>query len=554
MTEFVSEYEIYVGGKKDISKKVGVDSIVCYSAVNQIPKVTLRLSDSGDEKQNFTLLKKLPEIKVGAKLIIKAGFDEKKNKIFSGLICELNVGFDGNYYTEVVAYGVAIKLADGLITKLFNPKKIKTDSHVIKALLDGRKVTVTKENIADTGFEHPQFLIYQQTPWRAMMSRILANGLIFVPTPEGNKVVDLTKHSALNPKPQNIKIDLKTSGFIDCKFNQDISSQFKQIKGQAWDATKQAVWPEVTASAKGVDKGSTLKTTTFLPGTELLNVKQVQAISKDEIQKKANAELLYRELDRFQGKVTFYSTKERECKDIKLLDVLELAELGQHTGKYLVSGIQHSFTPEGWHITVDLGLHLNYTLLSEWVNLPLVPNLIGKVYKDQAKATDKNHVAVILPAIDAKKPVWAKLLSPFASNKEGIFFRPKKNDEVIVGFVGGDARYPVILGSTHNEKNPPPQPFKEKELKPGIYFDKQKLSLSFDLKTPALNLSGSEKATINISEKTGPELKKGESSLTIGDEVVIKSKGKSELTLAKDIKMKTDGKVEVKVAQKVEIT
>ena len=549
----MSEYAIYVGANKDITDKVSVESIVCYSAVNQVPKLTLRLIDSADKKDNFTLLKTLSEIKLGEKLIIKAGFEKKKEIIFSGLICELNIGVDGSYYTEVIAYGDAIKLADGPITELFDAKKIKKDTDVIKALLDGRKVATTKKDIADTGFEHPQFLVYQQTPWRAMMSRILANGLIFVPTPEGNKVVDLTKHSALKPKPQNIKIDLQSSGVIDCKFNQDIRSQFKKIKGQAWDAKKQAMWPDVTAKAKGVDKGSTLKTATFLPGTELLNVKQVQAISKDEIQKKANAELLYRELDRFQGKVTFYSTKERDCKDIKLLDVLDIAELGPHTGNYLVSGIKHSFTSEGWHIFVDLGLHLNYTLLSEWVNSPPLPNLIGKVYKDQAKATDENHVAVILPAIDAKKPVWAKLLSPFASKKEGIFFTPNKDDEVIVGFVGGDARYPVILGSTHNKVNPPPQPFKEKKIKPGIYFDKKKLSISFDLEAPSLDMSGGKKSSITVNDKVGPELKKDKSTLTVGDEVVTKSKGKSELKVGNDIKLKTNGMVDIKVAKKVEI-
>jgi uncharacterized protein involved in type VI secretion and phage assembly len=47
-------------------------------------------------------------------------------------------------------------------------------------------------------------------------------------------------------------------------------------------------------------------------------------------------------------------------------------------------------------------------------------------------------------------PVWARVAVPFAGGNRGAFMLPDVGDEVLVTFLNGDARFPVIVGSLWN--------------------------------------------------------------------------------------------------------
>lgn len=51
---------------------------------------------------------------------------------------------------------------------------------------------------------------------------------------------------------------------------------------------------------------------------------------------------------------------------------------------------------------------------------------------------------------DGAALVWARVSTPFAGDNYGAFLIPNVGDEVMVLFVGGDARYPVVVGSLWN--------------------------------------------------------------------------------------------------------
>ncbi len=52
---------------------------------------------------------------------------------------------------------------------------------------------------------------------------------------------------------------------------------------------------------------------------------------------------------------------------------------------------------------------------------------------------------------------WARLATMMAGNNRGSWFVPDENDEVLVGFEGGDPRRPYVVGALWNEKHTPPQ-------------------------------------------------------------------------------------------------
>lgn len=58
---------------------------------------------------------------------------------------------------------------------------------------------------------------------------------------------------------------------------------------------------------------------------------------------------------------------------------------------------------------------------------------------------------------DQDAPVWARVAVPFAGDNHGAFFIPDVGDEVLVSFVNGDPRLPIVLGSLWNGNAKPPE-------------------------------------------------------------------------------------------------
>jgi uncharacterized protein involved in type VI secretion and phage assembly len=51
---------------------------------------------------------------------------------------------------------------------------------------------------------------------------------------------------------------------------------------------------------------------------------------------------------------------------------------------------------------------------------------------------------------------WARIAVPMAGKDSGVYFLPEVNDEVLVTFEHGDARFPYVIGALWNGKDAPP--------------------------------------------------------------------------------------------------
>jgi uncharacterized protein involved in type VI secretion and phage assembly len=71
------------------------------------------------------------------------------------------------------------------------------------------------------------------------------------------------------------------------------------------------------------------------------------------------------------------------------------------------------------------------------------------------------RVQVVLSNFDGitgqDAPVWARVAVPFAGNNRGAFLIPDVGDEVLVTFVNGDSRMPVVVGSMWHGNHAPPE-------------------------------------------------------------------------------------------------
>jgi uncharacterized protein involved in type VI secretion and phage assembly len=53
--------------------------------------------------------------------------------------------------------------------------------------------------------------------------------------------------------------------------------------------------------------------------------------------------------------------------------------------------------------------------------------------------------------------IWARVAVPFAGDNNGAFFIPDVGNEVLITFVNGDTRFPIVIGSLWNGNASPPE-------------------------------------------------------------------------------------------------
>jgi uncharacterized protein involved in type VI secretion and phage assembly len=58
---------------------------------------------------------------------------------------------------------------------------------------------------------------------------------------------------------------------------------------------------------------------------------------------------------------------------------------------------------------------------------------------------------------EPRQSYWARVATPMAGKKRGIYFMPEVGDEVLVAFERGDMRFPYVVGSLWNGPDPAPQ-------------------------------------------------------------------------------------------------
>lgn len=537
--------ELLVDGA-DLGQKVSVQDIRCELGVNAIPNLSVCLRDGDFAQEKFEVTDK-GELAPGKPLECKVGFGDKpKQSIFKGIITKQEIGFDRQGYLCIEAQGDVIKLAQSRFSKFYD-EKIKEDA-LIKDLFtvsgaEAPEVASTSE------IEHSQYLVYEQTPWRIMMHRILTNGFVLAAS-DKTKIVDLA-----DPKGAKHEINLATAGCIDFHLGLDASAHIKKLEYAGWDVKEQKLFDNAAGAPPALKKFAKADEVLIIPDQLHL---MAAPVSEAEVKAKAKAEATYRLLDMYQGAVNIKMAPENKLETVALLDNLTLSGIGtEYAGDYLVTGIRHHITPQGWQLEFSLGLSLNHTLWSDWNTLEPLPMMIGKIpaYKKDNKDPDGfERLPVDLPTATGGKPIWAKWLTPYAAAAGGLYLPPEPETEVIVDFIGGDGRFPVIMGTNYTPKMIQPFKFDDNNLERGLIFPENKLFLQFtldkDKEKPKFTLQSGDGNTLTLGPEKGMEVAlKEKSSLKLGEKTEIASKeGKATVTISDAFAVKADGNATIEAA------
>lgn len=76
---------------------------------------------------------------------------------------------------------------------------------------------------------------------------------------------------------------------------------------------------------------------------------------------------------------------------------------------------------------------------------------------EENEGDDEGRVKVRFPWFDGSTVTdWCRVCQLYAGNGYGSVFVPEKGDEVLVAFVHGDMRFPIVLGGLYNGVDKPP--------------------------------------------------------------------------------------------------
>ncbi|MGE0598883.1 MAG: VgrG-related protein [Dehalococcoidia bacterium] len=135
-------------------------------------------------------------------------------------------------------------------------------------------------------------------------------------------------------------------------------------------------------------------------------------------------------------------------------------------GTYFLTRVRHRYSMDGYYTEFwcgDFGSGTFASLITDephattsFTNQPR--GLIRGIVTNNDDPENMARVKVKFPTVDDQlESSWAPVISAGAGKERGFMVLPEVNDEVIVGFVGGDVNYPLVLGGLWNGVDGPPE-------------------------------------------------------------------------------------------------
>ena len=229
------------------------------------------------------------------------------------------------------------------------------------------------------------------------------------------------------------------------------------IKGW-WPKTKQSVSADGATSSSGADANLVQP---YLQATNLSSANKTISTA-DMPGDQSEAENL---ADRLVGRWTAGAvTAKGSCASnpgIKPGGSVTITGAGPASGTYQVSEVEHTYNRRGFETRFTAGDRRPSGLVdllsggqpSSFRREGLVIGIVTTVGNSQGSAGD---IKVKYTSLGGEvESNWARVVTLGAGAQRGMTFLPEVNDEVIVGFEGGDARRPVILGGVYNGRDVP---------------------------------------------------------------------------------------------------
>lgn len=554
----VTTYTITTNGSA-IKDAIGVKSIYVKKEVNKIPIAKISLYDWNPTSLDFDI-SNTEDFAPGAKIVIEAGYQNTNKQIFSGVVIRHGIKIaEGEAPTlEVECRDVSLKMTIGRKNAYYAKKK---DSDIIQSLISDSGASAT---VDATSVQHKELVQYYCSDWDFMLSRAEVNSLI--------AIVDDGKVTVQKPKVSGSAVLTVTNGVDLYAFDAEVDAehQLSAVQATSWDMSSQANI-QASGSKPSVNSQGNLDSSKLAGVLNVSNygLQSAGAVTKDDITQWADAQMQKSWMSRIVGTASFKGS------DLaKPGVVIEFKGVGDRlSGSAFISGVEHELKEGNWVTSVQMGLDPNWFSKTVDIQAPgaagLLPGttglMIGKVKQLDQDPDNEFRIMLTLPMMqDDSQGIWARLSNFYATNKAGSFFIPEIGDEVVVGFLNGDPRYPIVLGSLYSSKNAAPydltkdnytKAFVTKALNKVEFDDENKV---ITITTPGNNqavMSDKDKS-ITLQDQNSNKVLMNEDGITIqdksGNKIVMSSSG-IEINSASDLKASASQNVNVSATSNADI-
>lgn len=470
----------------DVSGDLQISSIAVNRELNRIPTARIQVEDGEAAKGTFTISNS-DRFVPGKTIEIKLGYRSQNDTVFKGVIVKQRISVrKSGTALNVECSADAVKMTNANKSRYFIDKK---DSEIMEELLDAHGIA---KDVQPTTPSLKEVVQYDSTDWDFLLCRAEASGQIVLVQDDKVKVA----------KPATSGSPVLTMAYgstvLELDAEMDSRLQSKGVKASSWSAADQtrvdADATEPTTPAAGNIAATDLAK---VQGDDVNEIKHAGHLEQPELQTWADARLLRMRLAKIRGRA--------KCQGFAAIlpdQLVEISGIGDRFGGQLyVSGVRHTVAGGNWETDVQFGF--DPELFTETYNLrplpaagllPVISGLQSGIVTDLEDPDSEFRIKCRLPLVSPNDDgVWARLATLDAGDNRGTYFRPEINDEVVIGFLNDDPRYPVILGMVHSSAKAAPEPGKNANHHKG-YVSREKLKMTFDddkkvltLETPAGN-------------------------------------------------------------------
>jgi uncharacterized protein involved in type VI secretion and phage assembly len=468
--------------------------------INEIPSALLELQIPTDNNgtSDAESLTMVGQFVTGSNVVIELD----GTTLFNGYLTQKRLLLQGKVWTvRLEARHVLQKMVFAPRSRVFRQQD---DVTILNTLFQqaGIKVShiTTQQNT-----RHDQMVQFRVSDWQYISSRLFATNCWLIPDITGENI---TIAPLLAPiASHTLERYADHSGYsvyeIDLTFDNRFTPNSLSLRG--WDITQQQL---VAAKQKNSDAFSPWQATV----SEVMPVQGLQDyqlafsnMPETMLSTLSQSWMNHQQLTGVQGRIVLDGTR-----DFRLGESVALKKFGAGLDStVLITGIQHLFDGEnGWRCELQVGMPAR---LPDPV--PSVQSLqIATVVEFTPDPQNLDRIPISLPALDLPgEYIFARLGKPWASKDSGFCFYPEPGDELVVGFIENDPRYPIILDSLHNPKNNTPLAPDQRNKYKGLVINKDAYTaqLLIDTQEQKLTLSTSNKMSLHggtLVEITSPSI------------------------------------------------
>jgi len=523
-----------------IPDTIEVQSVEVEKGVNRIPIAKIVVIDGTPSTETFEASSSSTFVP-GNTVTIEAGYDSKNEVIFKGIITKQSIRIHSNMGSvlEVECRDEAVKMVVGRKSLTYSKKK---DSDIMSTIIGN--YSGLSADVSATTTAWPEQVQYYATDWDFLLARAETNGMIV--TALNGKV------AVFDPSKDTSSVLKITYGDNLLEFNAalDAVTQLGSAKASSWDFTTQKVVSGDASSSYAGPGNLSSKKLSEVVGLSDYELQSTAPIQSTDLTNWSKAALVKSAYSKIQGDVKFQGSN--------LVDpakYITLAGLGDRfDGDHIISNVQHVIAHGNWITEVSVGLSPVWFTDEPDVMAPpasgLLPGAQGlfnatvkKMYEDP---DSQYRVLVDIPLFDPNgEGLWARLTNFYSTSGAGVFFMPEVGDEVVVGFLNEDPRYPIILGSMYSSSSNKPfsglDPDEKNTIK--AFVSKTGINIKFDDENKVLTLETPSKNTaifsdkdkeITIKDQNNNSIVMSDSGITIKSDKNITVQATQNLTLKGD--------------------